>query len=109
MFAVARDLYLSSGVFALLAAVLFVGCDGAPASRMRTFLWLDIGHDIPSFRALSCLLFLAREGPFGGYLPAPGGTPRAGGSLARYRHGGLREKDHRAVTPDLRGCFCAAE
>jgi hypothetical protein len=45
MFAVARDLYLYSGVFALLAAVLFVVCYDAPAGRMRTFLWLDIRHD----------------------------------------------------------------
>jgi hypothetical protein len=51
MFAVAGDLYLCTGVFALLAAVLFVFSDGAPAGRMRTFLWLDNGHDIPPFRA----------------------------------------------------------
>src|ERR1039458_7809180 len=44
MFAVARDLYLCSCVFALLAAVLFVSSDGAPAGRMRTFLWLDLLH-----------------------------------------------------------------
>ena len=55
MFAVAGDLYLCTGVFALLAAVLFVVCYGAPAGRMRTFLWLDNRHDnLPFVHRVAC-------------------------------------------------------
>ena len=39
---------------------------------------------------------------------APVGTPRASDSPANYRHGGLRDDDYRAITHDVRGCFCAA-
>jgi hypothetical protein len=47
MRAVAGDLRLSFRVFAALAAVLFVTRYGTLASRMRTFLLLNLSHGLP--------------------------------------------------------------
>jgi hypothetical protein len=45
MGAIARNLDLSLGVFAALAAVRLVGAHHAPASRMGALCWFDCCHE----------------------------------------------------------------